>query len=84
MKVLTMTSKTMVDDLLPLLIERFCFQNRSSPDQISFNSSENYILMKTGGGGECGSDSLVECAWKCVHMYLRVCTYVRTCCVKKL
>jgi hypothetical protein len=50
MKVLTMTSKTMVDDLLPLLIERFCFQNRSSPDQISFNSSENYILMKTGGG----------------------------------
>ncbi len=52
MKVVTMTSATTVTDLLPQLIERFCFNHLDSPNDIMFNPSDNYLTMQTEAGGD--------------------------------
>ena len=51
-KVVTMTSATVVTDLLPQLIERFCFNHLDNPNDIMFNPSDNYITMQTEAGGD--------------------------------
>ena len=75
MKVVTMTSGTMVADLLPQLIERFCFNHLDSPSDIVFNPCDNYITMQTEAGGDY--TCVCVCVWACVHAC--VCACVRAC-----
>lgn len=85
MKVVTMTSATTVTDLLPQLIERFCFNHLDSPNDIMFNPSDNYLTMQTEAGGDymycCMCVCVHACSCMCIHICVHTCFCMHMCVV---